>query len=169
MRSIKQIALTVLLTVGAFSAITYTACNKDACSGVTCQNGGTCASGTCTCPTGYQGTNCQILTRENFVGTYNGSDQCGTGTYTITLTITDASTNNISVLINNIGGFGTNITATGVVTSSNTVTITSANVGGNSRVLTGTMTFTGSTMVFQYSVTSSTDPVDNCQGTYTKQ
>lgn len=31
----------------------------DLCSGVTCLNGGTCFSGTCSCPTGYTGTYCE--------------------------------------------------------------------------------------------------------------
>jgi hypothetical protein len=168
MKSIKQIALTVLLTIGAFSAITYTACNKDACSGVTCQNGGTCSGGTCTCQTGYTGTNCQTLVRESFVGNYTGTDQCTSGTYSINLSIADAASNNLQVLITNIGGFGTSIIATGTVTSATQVTITSANVGGNSRVLSGIMTFTGTTMQFQYTVNSASGS-DNCQGTYSKQ
>ena len=32
------------------------------CSNVTCQNGGTCTDGVCSCPTGYDGTNCELVT-----------------------------------------------------------------------------------------------------------
>jgi len=31
------------------------------CATVVCQNGGTCVSGTCDCPSGYTGTNCQTV------------------------------------------------------------------------------------------------------------
>ena len=37
--------------------------DTDDCAGVTCQNGGTCNDGvnayTCTCASGYEGTNCE--------------------------------------------------------------------------------------------------------------
>jgi hypothetical protein len=36
------------------------ACKKDPCEGVTCQNGGTCVgTGACSCATGYEGTTCE--------------------------------------------------------------------------------------------------------------
>lgn len=45
----------------AFGATLYnTSCNKDRCNNVTCQNGGTCVNGYCSCPTGYEGDNCEI-------------------------------------------------------------------------------------------------------------
>ena len=30
-----------------------------ACEGITCENGGSCSLGTCSCPTGYTGSSCQ--------------------------------------------------------------------------------------------------------------
>jgi hypothetical protein len=82
MKSIKHIALTVLLSIGAFGAVLYTSCNKDKCKDVTCQNSGTCSDGNCTCPTGVTGTNCETIYRTGFVNTYkgNGTDNAG-GTY----------------------------------------------------------------------------------------
>lgn len=38
----------------------FPSCQKDACSGITCLNGGFCANGLCNCPTGYTGSNCSI-------------------------------------------------------------------------------------------------------------
>lgn len=175
MNRIKNIAFSALLSLGALSAITYTACNKDACKDVVCQNGGTCVSGACSCPTGYEGNNCQNKTRDRFVGTWQGSDVCNSATYTITLTIGATSTSDVTALISNPGGFGTGVTITGTVSSSNTLSFTSANVGGG-RTLTGTMTFTGGTstsdptnMTFAYSVTPTTGSADVCNGSYTKQ
>src|SRR4051812_28730932 len=87
MKSIKHIALGALLTISAFCAVLYTSCNKDKCKDVTCQNGGTCSDGNCTCVTGYEGTNCETKSRDKFVGTYAGSEICSVGTdaYSITL------------------------------------------------------------------------------------
>jgi hypothetical protein len=76
MKSIKNIALSAFLTVSAFGAVLYTSCTKDECKDVVCQNGGTCSEGTCTCPTGVGGTNCETIYRTTYVNTYigNGTD-----------------------------------------------------------------------------------------------
>jgi len=74
MKSIKNIALSALLTVGAFGAVTYTACNKDECKDVVCQNGGTCSGGNCTCTTGYEGNRCETASRAKFIKTWTATD-----------------------------------------------------------------------------------------------
>jgi hypothetical protein len=175
MNRIKNIAFSALLTLGALATITYTACNKDECKDVVCQNGGTCVSGSCSCPTGYEGTNCQNKTRDRFVGTWSGQDVCNSGTYTINLTVATSSSSDVNALISNPGGFGTAVIITGTVSSSNTLTFTGVSVGGG-RTLTGTMTFTGGTsttnptaMTFAYTVTPTSGSADVCNGTYTKQ
>ncbi|MCW3120745.1 MAG: hypothetical protein JWQ38_237 [Flavipsychrobacter sp.] len=62
MKQIKTITLAALCTLGAFSAIVYTSCKKDACKGVVCKNKGTCSNGTCTCPSGFSGKSCELST-----------------------------------------------------------------------------------------------------------
>lgn len=43
----------------AFSLLTITSCTKkDKCETTICRNGGTCYDGSCTCPTGYTGSDC---------------------------------------------------------------------------------------------------------------
>ena len=69
-KSFRNIALSALITIGGFSAITYTSCTKDECKDVVCQNGGTCVSGNCSCPTGYEGSNCQSLSTAKFIKTW---------------------------------------------------------------------------------------------------
>src|SRR4051812_10777864 len=101
MKSIRNIAFSVLLTVGAFGAVTYTACNKDECKDVVCQNGGTCIGGNCSCPTGYEGTNCETRSRDKFVGTYLGSETCSTGSDTYSV-ILAANSNAIQLTLSNI-------------------------------------------------------------------
>ncbi len=74
MKSFRLIALSALMTVGTFSTVVYTSCTKDACKGVTCQNGGTCDGGTCVCPTGYEGSSCETASREKILKTWTASD-----------------------------------------------------------------------------------------------
>lgn len=58
MNLVKPFLFAVLLTLAAFTCITYVAC-KDACKGVACLNGGSCQDGKCVCPSGYTGANCE--------------------------------------------------------------------------------------------------------------
>ncbi len=85
MKSIKHILLATFVTLGVFSAVLYTSCSKDACKDVTCNNGGTCSGGNCTCVTGYFGTSCDSVYRNGYVGTYKGNgydNATPQGTYT---------------------------------------------------------------------------------------
>ena len=85
MKLIRRIALTALVTFTTFGAVTFTSCNPDKCKDVVCQNNGNCNSedGTCTCPTGFDGANCQTEVRNTYDATYkgNGTDSDG-DTYT---------------------------------------------------------------------------------------
>ena len=65
MKKIKAFLLTILITIGFCSAIIYTSCNKSTCTGIVCQNGGLCLSGSCSCPVGYTGTFCDKATSSN--------------------------------------------------------------------------------------------------------
>lgn len=167
MKSIRNIAFSALLAVGVFATITYTSCNTDECEDIECLNGGTCIAGSCSCPTGYEGTDCSTLTRDKFIGTWKGSDVCNINTYNVTLSISQA-TNEIEALINNPGGFGTQVTITGRVTNATTISFTDANVG-NGRILNGTMEVNGNNLTFNYTVTDNLSGSDNCSGTYAKQ
>lgn len=54
----KRLFLFVLLAV-----LLAAACKKDdPCDGITCVNGGTCANGSCNCPTGFEGSDCSLQT-----------------------------------------------------------------------------------------------------------
>lgn len=75
MKSIRNIALSALLSIGAFSTVTYVSCNPDACKDVVCSNGGACVDGNCNCTTGYEGTTCQTEVRAKFVKSWTASDK----------------------------------------------------------------------------------------------
>jgi hypothetical protein len=58
---LRYITLTAFVTLSLFSLVLYSGCIKstatDKCAGITCTYG-TCASGVCTCYSGYTGTYC---------------------------------------------------------------------------------------------------------------
>ena len=62
MKRTKSFLVFSLATFFDFTAILYTSCKKDPCSGVTCYNGGVCDNGNCNCPSGYTGNNCELST-----------------------------------------------------------------------------------------------------------
>jgi len=77
MQPIRNILVTAFCTLLVFSAVVYSACNKNKCDNVICLNLGACDGGTCYCPTGFEGPRCATLSRDKFVATYNGGDTCG--------------------------------------------------------------------------------------------
>jgi len=79
MKSLKLIALSVILALSAFCGIWSTSCSKDGCKGVTCLNYGTCGGGLCQCDSGLGGPTCAIVYRNLYSNTYigNGSDDSG--------------------------------------------------------------------------------------------
>jgi hypothetical protein len=76
----KRILL--LLTICFFA---LSGCKKDQCESINCLNGGVCVDGTCECPAGYSGTNCEIfdqcfnVTCLNGGNCVNGSCNCPEG------------------------------------------------------------------------------------------
>ena len=80
MKSTRSILAAGLLTFGAFALTTYTSCTKkDKCEDVTCQNGGSCVNGSCNCPEGWEGNNCQTASSAKFKGFYQATDDCPLG------------------------------------------------------------------------------------------
>lgn len=158
MKSIKRIALSAMLTIGAFAAVTYTACNKDECKDVVCQNGGTCSGGNCTCPTGFEGDRCQTLSREKVLGTYLGTEICTVGTDNYSVTIASNSSS-IMVTLTNI--YNQNFSATGTMTSTNSFTFSGAS---GSTTYSGTGTVNSNQLTLSYSISS---PAANNTCTFT--
>lgn len=160
MKNIKSILIASFLTVGIFSSAVFTSCNQDKCKDVVCQHGGTCTDGSCTCPSGYEGANCQTLSRDKFIGVYVGTEVCtvGTDAYSITcstntdelkfniqnlynqsLTAIASASGNAFTIPNQTVGAGVTASGSGTITG-NTITITYT---VNDGVVSNTCTFTG--------------------------
>ncbi len=67
---LKSNFLTSILIALLFGATMTVSCNSDKCSTIVCANGGYCAGGSCTCPIGYEGTNCETVSRFKFTGNW---------------------------------------------------------------------------------------------------
>ena len=80
----RSIALTAFFTLAIFVLVSYLSCTKDPCSGVTCQNGGTCNSGNCSCPSGFTGSRCETQTcAANNTAWVQFSNRSASSTYSI--------------------------------------------------------------------------------------
>jgi hypothetical protein len=105
MKFLKPAILTTLLFFAFVSTILYTSCEKNACNNVVCHNGGSCSMGTCRCPTGVEGYQCQSLTSARYVGIYAGYSQCDNlaSTYdTVTITTDNLPLNQVAVRMKSI-------------------------------------------------------------------
>ncbi len=149
MKSIKHIALSAILTVSAFGAITYTSCTKDECKDVVCQNGGTCDAGVCTCPTGAGGTSCETVFRTTYANSYvgNGIDN-GTPSFTYTnfkatLSVIGTDITKMELVMkDNVGNalFTAPVVLSDTKTTGSVFTITSTTANGYTYTGTGNIT-----------------------------
>ena len=146
MKSIRNIAFSALLAVGAFTMVTYTACTKDECEDVVCNNGGACVSGTCNCATGYEGTNCDTKARDKFVGTFNGNETCTVGSDEYAVTIT-AHSEDLKINLANI--YNQSFSAVCTLTSNTAFSFSSTQSG---TTFSGTGTLSGNTLTLEYTI-----------------
>jgi hypothetical protein len=75
--TLKNSFVTLVITLVCFLSVTYTACKKtetttiDECANVDCKNGSTCFKGMCSCLSGFEGTHCEIVTINRFIGKWS--------------------------------------------------------------------------------------------------
>jgi len=74
----KIVMLSALGALTAFSAVTFSSCNEDKCKAIVCAYGGVCTDGQCLCASGYEGNQCETVTRNRYLGVWHVTED---GTY----------------------------------------------------------------------------------------
>ncbi|HRO43093.1 MAG TPA: hypothetical protein PL009_09680 [Flavipsychrobacter sp.] len=74
----KIVMLSALGALTAFTAVTFSSCKEDKCKAIVCAYGGVCTDGMCLCPSGYEGNQCETITRTRYLGVWHVTED---GTY----------------------------------------------------------------------------------------
>lgn len=123
---------TITSVFGILGLFLITACKKDPCKDVSCQNGGTCNDGNCTCALPWEGTRCEVDARDKFVATWSGTENCGGTVENVRSTITKSSVEATVILIDSeIRGQLTGSTTFNVPNQQIVVQGTAINISGN--------------------------------------
>jgi hypothetical protein len=169
MKTIKKIpAILVTLSTLLF-CIYFISCKKttDKCASIDCKNGGVCVNGTCSCATGYEGSDCSTLTKNAYLGTYNGNNFCSSNSAKLTTgsMVVTAGTGVNQIIINGIGkvefggsNYFVNLSATYQVyafidLNTKAITIPIQNDGTNQCQGTGSF-LNNNTLALQYTTTN---------------
>ena len=163
-KQLVVISTFIVVVLCGVLAITQSSCSKqkDPCASVTCQNKGTCADGTCTCPTGYSGANCETPYASKYYGSYVGFDlgsppvvdtfviSADTGAYGLTIlrkvhpltfkAVVHNDTLTIPSQLIPVGSFNETVSGSGIFST----TVLSATVTESLQGATNITTFTGS-------------------------
>mgnify|MGYP003342866290 CR=1 FL=1 len=132
-------AIMVIATIGTVSTIT--SCTK-------------------TCDTGYEGSNCKTEVRAKYLGNFNGTESCTTGTSTIAVNVITVAGDVTKVTFFNLYGAGFN--TTGTVQADGTITIATQTFGTGS--ISGSATINAGKVKVTYVVTAG-GAADNCTWT----
>lgn len=167
-----------LFALALSTVFMYSSCKKDLCKDVICQNGGVCEDGTCSCATGYEGSDCSVESRTKFLNannadasyraTENGSVSGGSA---YDLTIKQSSSDITKVLIHNLwDNFTNNVIAT---VSGDKITFSRQEPDSDGYFVVGSGTISGTTVSVDYTVTKEAGgtviSTDHVTGTWVKQ
>ena len=155
--------------LGAFLMFTP-ACDKDNCKDVECGSG-TCFEGVCDCDLGFETDTegvCTIESRAKFLGNYNSTETCNTGSGAYSNVISPVAADASQVNISNFGDSGLNVTAT---VNGDEITVPSTTLdfgGGNSFQVTGDGRISGSVITMEYEARQNGSIVFTCTATMTR-
>jgi hypothetical protein len=79
MKKFSAIIVTTFFTLLACTSLIIISCNRnstnilsgDKCKATSCAYGGVCVDGVCVCKPGYEGNNCEIISKAKFLGSWN--------------------------------------------------------------------------------------------------
>lgn len=182
---------TLVLAMATLGIFSIQSCDTDPCKDVACGNG-VCLEGTCICDDGYDGSDCNILIRSLFLGSYNVAEICDSDvsfTDNYVSKISESSQGANYIVIDNVYNFASqgtqpeDATAIATVSSSGGEYILlienqtfAANILADFEIAgSGTYNPATSEISITYSITdTSLDPIDpgyidNCTQIYTPQ
>ena len=140
MATLRKVALSVLLSVSAFSAVTMTSCTKDS---------------TKVCNSGYYGANCDSTFADKYLGTYSVTEtkDGAANPPSFSCTISRSSSEPAkSIVISNFGNSGVAVTAT--VDNSGNITVPTTNIT-TTKTTSGTGLLTGKNISLTYTISGS--------------
>lgn len=126
MKKARLILSASLLTLGAFSTVTFTSCSKDE-----------------TCNVGYEGDDCKTLSRAKFIGQWHGTEVCTQGDDEYNIVISAGSSSDVSIVYNNV--YNQQFTATGTMTGTHGFSFSGNGIGTGG----GNVTFSGTASLDQ--------------------
>lgn len=116
-------------------------CAGDKCKDVNCGVHGTCLEGTCNCDAGYEGTQCQTVSRDKTLGNWTvkascAIDSCGTivpanadncpQNYTVSIS---SATDIQKFKVKNFGNYGQTTEVAGTLSPDNSIVLDSTSIG----------------------------------------
>ena len=153
MSKIKNLVFSALLTIGAFGAVTFTACNTDECKDVVCNNGGACISGTCSCTSGYEGNNCETQSRAKFQKNWNVNETPRIANPYTCLIAAGTNIRDVAIASTFANSFFNNPITGTVDGNTLTIPVQKPDVNGNYNVQ-GTLTFANGQLSSSYTITN---------------
>ena len=103
---LKSSAIVFSVSVCIFTVmLNFISCNKNSSPKVTtivkcvsCANGGLCVDDTCRCPTGYEGSNCETITRDKYLGNWEVFEK-GSTTKAAQYAVSIVAANNVNQVV----------------------------------------------------------------------
>lgn len=152
------------------SALLLASCESNPCKDVVCGTSGTCAEGTCTCDKGYEmddNKQCNVAMRDKFVGNYNLSETCSTGSDQYSVSIATSSQGIMKINITSLYNSSRTVTAT--LTDGEKFTIADNTPFGTGTIK-GAGTYDASTkkITLSYTFTNASGTADACTAVLTR-
>lgn len=164
MKKMKMVLMTAMLGVATLSMV-FTSCNPDECKDVVCENGGVCSDidGSCDCAAGYEGANCETLSRAKMIGDW-AVEEDGSNSVADQYDVEIKANSNLesAIYISNVyNAFANDVDAT---VAGNVITILRQEPDGDGFFVVGSgtidTTLTPNRINVNYTVTNESDPLN---------
>lgn len=77
---LKKLLIPTITAITVLFSLLTGSCNRDKCKTVVCAYNGVCNGGACICQSGYEGSNCETITRNKYLGNWTVFEKGSTST-----------------------------------------------------------------------------------------